>query len=68
METLCINNIENGLRGLRLGTKTQETCGVGKWLNKLRVVNEALWEDYMDKYQAQLKKPVKPIRRRIKQK
>ena len=56
MERLYIKNIENGLRGLRMGTKTPETCQCGKWLNKLRAVNEALWEDYMSDYQEHLKK------------
>ena len=55
MEKICINKIENGLRGLRLGTKTPETCQCGKWLNKLKLINDGLWEDYMVKYQKHLK-------------
>lgn len=55
MERLYVKYIENGLRGLRLGTKTPETCQCGKWLNKLKKINEPLWEDYMDDYQKHLR-------------
>ncbi len=56
MERLYIKKIENGLRGLRLGTKTPENCQCGKYLNKLKPLNEGMWEDLMESYKEHLKK------------
>lgn len=56
MEQLYIKRIENGLRGLRLGTKTQENCQCGKYLNKLKPLNQGMYDELLEKYQKQLKK------------
>lgn len=49
-EDLFIRNIENGIRGLKLGTKTLETCNVAENLNRLRGVNAGLYTDYLNQY------------------
>jgi|AntRauMFilla1563_2_1112583.scaffolds.fasta_scaffold00551_12 hypothetical protein len=55
MEKLYITRIENGLRGLRMGTKTIENCGVGKYLNKLKLLNDGMHEELLGKYKKQIK-------------
>lgn len=55
MERLYINKIENGLRGLRLGTKTPQTCQCGKYLNKLKSLNAGMYEELLLKYEKHVK-------------
>ena len=50
MEELLISNIENGIRGIKLGTKTPETARVGFSLNRLKTINEGMYQEYMKKY------------------
>jgi len=50
MEEKYIKNIENGFRGLRLGTKTPATCNVAPNLNKLKGLNEGLYYDFLNDY------------------
>lgn len=49
-ERIYITKLENGLRGLRLGTKTPDQIDFKKWHDKLKKVNPALAEDYYEKY------------------
>lgn len=49
-EELYINNIKNGIRGIKLGTKTPETAQVGASLNRLKGVNEGMYLDLMKEY------------------
>jgi hypothetical protein len=49
MEETLIKNIENGIRSIRLGTEPKEVK-VGYSLNKLKFVNEGMYEHYMEKY------------------
>ena len=50
MEEILIKNIEAGIRGIRLGTKTPETAKVGVSLNRLKDINEGQYQDYLKKY------------------
>ena len=50
MEKLLIKKVENGIRGVRLGTKTSEEANVMYYLNKLKEVNDGLYADYLEKY------------------
>lgn len=49
-EELYIKRIENGIRGLKLGTKCPKTAEVGKWMAKLKPLNEPMYEDLLEKY------------------
>lgn len=49
-EELYIKHIENGIRSIINGTKTVKEANVGISLNKLKTVNEGLYEDYLKKY------------------
>lgn len=50
MEERLIKNIEAGIRGIRLGTLTPQTANTGVNLNKLKLLNEGLYQDYLKKY------------------
>ena len=50
MEDLLIKNIENAIRGIRLGVKTPEEAKAGIHLNKLKPINEGMYQDYLKKY------------------
>lgn len=49
-EEMYIRHIENGIRSIVSGTKTVKEANVGMSLNKLKTVNEGLYEDYLKKY------------------
>ena len=46
-----VKYIECGIRAIKLGTKRPDEANVGKFLNKLREVNEGLYDDLMERYQ-----------------
>jgi len=52
VEELTIKNIEGAIRGIRLGTKKPSDVGnqVANSLSKLKVYNEAMYDDLMQKY------------------
>lgn len=50
MEKDLTKNIENGMRAIRLGTKTIADAKVGLSLNKLKAINEGLYLDLMKQY------------------
>jgi hypothetical protein len=49
-EEIYIKNIENGIRGLKMGTKTPSETNVGINLNKLKLVNEGMYIDLLNRY------------------
>jgi len=49
-EELYIKHIENGIRSILNGSKSVKEANVGISLNKLKQVNEGLYEDYLKKY------------------
>lgn len=49
-EELCIKKIEQGIRALKLGTKTPQEAEVGKFLGKLKELNEGMADDLEAKY------------------
>ena len=49
-EELYIKHIENGIRSIINGSKTVKDANVGISLNKLKQVNEGLYQDYLKKY------------------
>jgi len=52
MEQVVVNKIIGGLMGMRNGTKQPKD--VAPWLNRLKGINEGLYEDYFKKYKALL--------------
>lgn len=50
MEEQLIKNVENGIRGIRLGTKTAATANVGPSLNRLKAINEGMYQELLKKY------------------
>lgn len=54
-EELYIRNIENGIRALRFKTKTPSETNVGHNLNRLKMVNEGMYDEYLEKYKKALK-------------
>lgn len=54
-EELYVKNIENGIRAIRLGVKAPKDTLAPWSLNKLKSVNEGLYEDYLEKYKNALK-------------
>jgi hypothetical protein len=50
-EETYVKHIECGIRAIKLGTKRPDEANVGKFLNKLRGVNEGLYDDLMERYQ-----------------
>ena len=53
-EDVYVNNIENGLKALRLKSKTPKDTNIAVNLNKLKTVNEGLYQDYLTKYKKAL--------------
>lgn len=49
-EELYVKHIECGIRAIKLRTKKPEDANVGKYLNKLREVNEGLYDDLFERY------------------
>jgi hypothetical protein len=49
-EDLHIKNIENGIRAIRMGTKEPKDANVGIHLNKLKPLNEGMYEELLQKY------------------
>ena len=50
MEDQLVKNIENGIRGLKLGTKKPSELNLNYQLNKLKSINEGLADDLNKKY------------------
>jgi len=51
IEETYVKHIECGIRAIKLGTKRPDESNVGKFLNKLREVNEGLYDDLLERYQ-----------------
>ena len=49
-EEIYIKNIENGIRALKLRTKTPSETQVGVFLNKLKGLNIGMYEELLGKY------------------
>lgn len=50
MEEILIKNIENGIRAIKLGTKTPITANLSGHFSKLKPLNEGLYQDLLKKY------------------
>ena len=50
IEEHYIRQIENGIRGIKLGTKTPMTANLSKSFEKLRSSNDGLCDDLLKKY------------------
>jgi hypothetical protein len=53
-EEIHIKNIENGIRALKLRTKTPSETQVGVFLNKLKGLNIGMYEELLEKYKEAL--------------
>jgi hypothetical protein len=50
IEDTYIENIENGMRAIRLGTKKPEDTNIGFNLNKLKPLNPGMYDDLIKRY------------------
>lgn len=50
MEELIKKKIEQGIRGIKLGTKSPEDARVGYFLNRLKEIGSPWYEDYLENY------------------
>jgi hypothetical protein len=50
IEEIVVRNIENGIRGIKCGTKKPEDVNVPNHLKKLQAINDGLYEELCDKY------------------
>ena len=50
IEEICIRKIEGAIRGIKFGTKKPSETEVGKYLNKLSQLNEAMYLELFEKY------------------
>jgi hypothetical protein len=51
IEETYVKHIKSGIRGIKHGTKKPEEVNIGKYLNKLRDVNEGLYDELFERYQ-----------------
>lgn len=56
MEELLIKKIEAGIRSIKHGTATPADAKVGVFLNKLKPINLAMYEDLLNNYKAVVQK------------
>lgn len=54
-EELYIQNAENGIRAIKMRTKTPQVANVQLYLNKLKPVNIGMYDELHQKYQNVLK-------------
>jgi hypothetical protein len=64
-EEIYISRIQGGIRGIRMGTKTPETAQVGKWLNKLKPLNDGMHDELFEKYQRCIKEYCKKTKKSL---
>lgn len=50
MEELIKKKIEQGIRGIKFGTKTPEEAKVGYFLNKLKEMDSPWYDEYLENY------------------
>jgi hypothetical protein len=50
IEDIAIKHIENGIRSIKLGTKTPDKVEINKWLDRLKDLNEGMFLDLQTKY------------------
>jgi len=62
IEECYVKHIECGTRAIKLGAKDPSEANVGKYLNKLKPINDGLYEDLMERY----KKVLNEYNKRIK--
>lgn len=49
VEETCVKNIERGIHSIKKG-KSPSEANVGPFLNRLKSINDGLYEDLMKKY------------------
>jgi len=49
-EDLLITQIENGIRGIKLGTKQPQQIEMDKWFNRLEMLNKSMCDELLIKY------------------
>ena len=50
LEEQYIFNIKNGIRAIKLGSKTPKDSNVGYNLNRLKGINEGMYDDLLAEY------------------
>lgn len=56
MEERLVLIIENGIRAIKMGTKTPQEAELGKIFTKLKPLNEPMYLDLMERYKKVLNK------------
>jgi hypothetical protein len=56
IEDLYIKKIEGGIRSVTNGSKTPKDSEVAVYLNKLKPINEGMYEDLLGKYKTAVEK------------
>jgi hypothetical protein len=51
VEELSIKKIRNGIKAIEQGTKTPEEASLGYAFNKLKDLNEGMYNDFLIEYQ-----------------
>jgi hypothetical protein len=54
-EEIYVARVEAGIRSIRMGAKNPNQAQVPVWLNKLRLVNDGLYDDLFQKYKNVMK-------------
>jgi hypothetical protein len=54
-EEIYIKHITNGIRGLKLNTKSIKELNLSKWFQKLKSLNPMMYDELMVKYQKGIK-------------
>jgi hypothetical protein len=55
VEECIVKNIEGGIRGIKMGTKTPQDVNLLTSFDRLAKINESLCDDLMNKYENVLK-------------
>jgi len=50
MEEMCLKKIDGAIRAIKLGTKRPEDTDVGKLLNRLKPLNEGMYQEKLNEY------------------
>lgn len=54
-EEIYITRIEGAIRGIKMGTKKPSDVDVTDQFRRLKPLNQMMWEDLKDKYDAQVR-------------
>ncbi len=56
MEDLLIKKIKGGINAIKNGIKSPKDAGLGVYLNKLKTINQMMYEELMNDYKYSVQK------------